>query len=432
MSLKKLIALASVVLIAAVVPASASNDPGFNKQWGLAKIQAEQAWATGSGSGIVIAVVDTGVDLAHEDLKDKIVPGIDCVGGCREGSSGQDAEGHGTHVAGIAAAATSNNRGIAGTAPTARIMPVRVLDENGRGTAADISSGIRWAADHGAKVINLSLGGPAQAFSGPGSTFGSALEYAWSRGVIPVVAAGNQFLLSSGYSEHNAIVVTATDRNDAKPDFASVVGSAKWGMAAPGGASNVDPANPFGVTTNTNDIFSTYWDYEKPNDHNLYAYAPGTSMSAPFVSGAAAVLRGLGLSPQATVDRLLATADDVGPSGRDSTFGYGRLNLARAVQGLGSSSSSGSSGTGVAPGKKRGGTIAAATPAATLSPSAPAPLPATPTASVVPEPSDPGSQPLGGGASEDEGIDLWPMLALVLLAGSSTGLFMHHRARSGG
>src|SRR6478672_10734448 len=139
--------------------ASSPNDPLLGRQWGLDQIKAPGAWSRGAlGAGATIAVVDTGVDLGHPDLRSKLLPGVDLVSDetCTPGA--QDLNGHGTHVAGIAAAATNNGIGVAGTAPQAKILPVRVLDSTGSGTAADIDAGIRWAADHGAQVINLSLG----------------------------------------------------------------------------------------------------------------------------------------------------------------------------------------------------------------------------------------------------------------------------------
>ncbi|HYH27843.1 MAG TPA: S8 family serine peptidase, partial [Actinomycetota bacterium] len=134
------------------------------------------------------------------------------------------------------------------------------------------------------------------------------------------VAAGNDFVLSSGYADEPTLVVSATDRRDAKPSYSSGVGGARWGIAAPGGAGGTAPRE--------DDVFSTYPDG--------YAYMAGTSMAAPHVAGAVALLRSAGLSPQRTVDRLLSTAKDIGPPGRDSTFGAGRLNAGAALRGLGS------------------------------------------------------------------------------------------------
>lgn len=304
-------------------PAGAATGDSFfdqGKQWGMQKIGAETAWQVGTGAGITIAIVDTGVDLSHQDLVGKFVPGTDYIDG---DDNPQDQNGHGTHVAGITAAIKGNG-GAVGVAPDAKIMPVRVLDADGKcvGTC-HIDDGIIWAADHGAQVINLSLGDFVQAVLGP--SFGSALEYAWSKGAIPVVAAGNNYILASGYENDPALVVSATDRDDRKSSFSSGVGAAQWGIAAPGGSGGSNPED---------DILSTYFDPSKPTQHNLYAYVAGTSMAAPHVAGAAALLRSKGLSPQETVDKLRATAKDLGAPGRDSTFGYGRLDLAKAVEGM--------------------------------------------------------------------------------------------------
>jgi len=312
--------LLTVAAALVAVPAVAANDPLLPQQWGLDKIGAQKAWSVARGDGVVIAVVDSGVDLNHVDLKAKLVPGANFV---EPGRPPQDDCGHGTHVAGIAAAATDNGVGVAGVAPGARIMPVRVLGSDGSGGCggSDVSAGIRWAADHGARVINMSLGSDTEAVFGP--SFSDAIRYAWSKGAICVVAAGNQFVLSSGFADEPAIVVAATDRNDAKPLYSSGVGSAQWGMSAPGGAGNV-----IGPSTSAVDILSTYFDPSRPDDHSEYATLAGTSMATPFVSGAAAVLLSMGLTKEQVVQRLLSTADNVGSS---STFGHGRLNLDRAV-----------------------------------------------------------------------------------------------------
>src|SRR5205823_6398924 len=145
----------------------------------------------------------------------------------------QDAYGHGTHVTGIVAALAGNGKGVAGVAPGVKILPVRVLDDHGSGSLDNVVAGIHWAVDHGAKVVNLSLGEDTQPLLGP--AFGDALRWAWSKGAIPVVAAGNQFLTGSGLSDEPAMIVTATTRDDTKPTYSSGVGAAAWGIAAPGG-----------------------------------------------------------------------------------------------------------------------------------------------------------------------------------------------------
>ncbi len=298
-------------------PAHATSDPLTPQQWGLDLIGAPTAWSTGRGAGVTIAVVDSGVDLAHEDLAPNLVGGHSLVS-----DSPQDDDGHGTHVSGIAAGVRNNGVGISGVAPDAKVMPVKALTPDG-GSAGDVAAGIRRAADAGAAVINLSLGADVPLVSTFSSTLPDAIRYAWSKGSICVLAAGNNSLPISDYGDLPAIVVTAVDRQDRRAGYATSIGGARWGLAAPGGASNGNAAD---------DVLSTYWSAGKSNS---YGHLAGTSMAAPFVSGAAAILRGLGLSPRATVDRLLATAVDLGPAGRDNTFGSGRVDVARAVSGLG-------------------------------------------------------------------------------------------------
>ncbi|MBW3610234.1 MAG: S8 family serine peptidase [Actinobacteria bacterium] len=325
------LALALALLLALPGVATASNDPLFPQQWALDAIGAETAWSRGRGGGTIIAVVDTGIDLDHEDLASKIVAGYDFIGG--DSSPEDDARdceprqpgcnygrGHGTHVAGIAAAATGNRTGVAGVAPDARIMPIRVLDSAGSGHVTQVAQGIRFAADNGADVINLSFGEIATDVD-LSPAFTEAIRYAWARGSIPVVAAGNDFVGTSSFTDEPALVVTATGRTGGRAGYASSVGNARWGMAAPGGDGRVGSDE---VCTPETGIVSTHAD-------NNYACLVGTSMAVPHVAGAAAVLRGMGLSPQQVVDQLLTTTDDVGTIGRDTTFGAGRLNLARAA-----------------------------------------------------------------------------------------------------
>ena len=314
-----------------------ANDAGL--QWSLRQIRAEDAWEAATGEGVVIAVVDSGIALGHEDLEGQLEDGVACreTAGDPQRCEGspRDDDGHGSHVAGIAAAATGNGPGIAGVAPDARILPVKVLFRDcpscpSTGTADDVAAGMRWAVDHGAQVVNVSLGSTTSSVFGP--EFADAVRYAWDAGAIPVVAAGNEFVLAADFGDAPAVVVSATDRDDGAPSYSRGVGDARWAVAAPGGeggdteTSCSQDGSPVGV-------LSTYW---ADGDDAAYACLSGTSMAAPHVAGALAVLLDAGLSPGDAIATLLETATDLGPAGRDEIFGSGRIDLAAAVARAGS------------------------------------------------------------------------------------------------
>ncbi|HVL82404.1 MAG TPA: S8 family peptidase [Actinomycetota bacterium] len=331
----------TIALLAALVAATfvgphagASNDPFLAQQWALGKIGASQAWSKSTGSGITIAIVDTGIDLRHEDLAANVVTGtsvIKCGKNAKNcNTTGQDDQGHGTHVAGIAAAVTGNGTGVAGVAPNAKLMPVKVLDAAGEGSVENIAAGIRYAADKGAKVINLSLG-VMSGVSQVGTVVGwwkpidDAITHAWSRGAVVVVAAGNDsFPLCAEPAAHaRAICVGATDPNDA---VASYSNTGDVDVTAPGGFGSVFCEHP------QMDILSTMWAGSAYDcGRNGYETLAGTSMAAPHVAGVAALVMSKGLTNAQTVERIYATADDLGAPGWDPVYGYGRINANRAV-----------------------------------------------------------------------------------------------------
>ncbi|HEX6292062.1 MAG TPA: S8 family peptidase [Herpetosiphonaceae bacterium] len=341
--------LALLVLVGSVLvqrPASAAtSDPYVNRQWGLAKIQAERAWPIANGTGAIIAVVDTGVDFNHPDLASKLIyypdadfvePNGTCTGRrdqrtCVQDGA-QDQNGHGTHVAGIAAAITNNGTGVAGVAPGARILPVRVLDAEGSGTSDQIAAGIRYAADKGAHVINLSLGflsGVGEVVKVIGELDGvyAAIEYAHSKGAVVLFAAGNDSvpLCAEPSAAPGVICVGSTDSRDLRSWFSN--GDAtlmKNYLVAPGGD---------GLTCE-GDIFATYQTtlaQSSCSPQAGYEALAGTSMATPHVAGVAALLAGKGLDRARIMSCLLATTDDLGTPGRDPIFGYGRLNAYKAV-----------------------------------------------------------------------------------------------------
>jgi serine protease len=328
------IVVAAVVLAFAVPAGAATSDPHFGRQWGLVNIQAEQAWATADGTGALIAVVDSGVDLGHPDLASKLVtlPGADFSDG-QDADGPQDENGHGTHVAGIAGAITNNGVGVAGTAPGARIMPVRVLDQDGSGTTDQVATGIRFAADNGADVINLSLGflsgvDTVVRILGDLDPVYEAIDHAWSAGATIVVAAGNDtFPLCAEPSAHPRVVcVGATDVRDLRSFYSNSDATlTSQYLVAPGGDA----------LSCSGDIFSTYLRSEQPtcSPEAGYEAVAGTSMATPFVSGVAGLLAGKGLSNQQIVGCLTSTTDDLGLPGRDPIFGFGRVNALKAVTG---------------------------------------------------------------------------------------------------
>jgi serine protease len=308
-------------------PAAGSDDAAFSKQWALPLIGAPEAWARTTGAGVRIGIVDTGVDLSHEDLAGRVVASTSCAGsgGVSAGCSGsaQDEVGHGTHVSGIAGAATGNGVGMAGVAPRAELVVAKVFS-NGSAQPADVTAAIEWVVDHGAKVVNLSLGDVVFATT---ATFGTALregiDYAWSKGAVAVLSSGNDDVFGAGigsaeYGDLNAIVVGATGPDDRVAGYSSPTGNAKWALVAPGGAGEMDE---------TGDIYSTFWETGKQNQ---YAYRAGTSMAAPHVTGALALLFALGYGQQEAVDRLLATAAAVS-CGPNSPTCRGRLDVAAAT-----------------------------------------------------------------------------------------------------
>ena len=308
--------------------ARASNDPRFAEQWSLVRIGAPAAWTKSLGVNVRIGIVDTGVDLAHEDLAGQVVASTNCVGSNGDptkcSGNGQDDQGHGTHVAGIAAAGKDNGKGIAGVAPGAKLVVAKALAADGSGTTEDINAGIHWVVDHGAQVVSLSLGGNFLVDSLLGTSLQEGIQYAWSRGAVPVLAAGNTNLLglgigSSQYGALPAIVVGATGPDDRLASYSSPPGNARWSVVAPGGAGGDAVAS---------NVLSTFWAADQQNQYKALA---GTSMATPHVAGTVALLLAQGLTQQAAVDRVLATADKGISCGPGSSGCAGRLNAAAAT-----------------------------------------------------------------------------------------------------
>ncbi|MEA2478805.1 MAG: serine protease [Thermoleophilaceae bacterium] len=325
---------AALLAVLALAPlAGAANDPERSRQWGLDMIEADAAHQTTTGSGAVVAVIDTGVDAAHQDLAGRLLPGHDFVD---KDDTPQDGNGHGTHVTGIVAADTGNGIGVSSVAPGAQVLPIRVLDDSGSGTDADVIAGIDYAISKKVDVINLSLGGLPVSALDSGGDFAAALQRAVDAGIVVVAAAGNDSLpiCEQPGIQGKMLCVGAVDKRGMRSFFSSGDGAA---IMAPGGSA---------APGTDEDVLSTL-------PGNQYGEIAGTSQATPHVSGVAALLVQHGLHGQAVVDRVLATASDAGVPGPDPVYGVGIVNARAAVAGLGGGGSGGSgSGSG---GSARGG-----------------------------------------------------------------------------
>ncbi|MGZ4690959.1 MAG: S8 family serine peptidase [Acidimicrobiia bacterium] len=317
--------LVSVQADTVVRPSGApTNDTYHANQWALdpVKTSFSTAWKISTGKGITVAVIDTGVDANHPDLTGQVLPGRAFLNGASSVgvpmSPSTDTCGHGTHVAGTIAALTNNSRGVAGAAPGVKILPVKVL--NCSGLSSDVANGVVWAANNGARVINLSLGGPMR-----DTAMEAAINYARSKKVVVVAAAGNNHgptscavpgnnAVSYPGASPGVIGVGATDSSFNRACFSNT-------------GSYVDLMGP-GVS-----VLSTYPTAMTPSGYAPYMYMSGTSMATPHVAAAAALV--LSRWPTCTSDRverkLESTAKPLGGTVRNDNFGYGLIDPARAV-----------------------------------------------------------------------------------------------------
>ncbi|MBI4730227.1 MAG: S8 family serine peptidase [Acidobacteria bacterium] len=343
------------------------GDPLRARQWGLLKIQAPQAWRRATGKGVLIAVIDNGVDATHEDLRGKVVhytrPSFGCDDYCTAS--------HGTAVAGIAAAWAGNGKGIAGVAPDARILDLPVglkVYIGGVGGDSQLKGharAIRFAVDHGARVINMSFGMMTGYDHNPVSSgakaVDAAIEYAWQKGAVLVASAGNMALPACDFPASNprVLCVGAVGPDDGKLWYSQfgveidvMAPSAPWVEAVckpPADLGGYDPRRglfdiptwscqptwpcDLEVTENIWTTAASGRDQNMCEDLAGYTLFGGTSAAAPFVSGVAALLSSMGLTNAQIVARIERTADDLGAPGYDPVYGWGRVNALRAVRG---------------------------------------------------------------------------------------------------
>lgn len=283
-----------------VLPANTGRD---YIDWGLHAIGAPAIWPKTKGEGIKVAVLDTGVDLTHPDLRDNIKKCVSFVGG-----SADDREGHGTHVAGIIAG-VDNDVGMIGVAPEAELYIAKVLGDHGSGSFDAIIKGVQWAVEQGADIINMSLGTAVE----PPKRLHEEIQKAHRKGVILVAATGNENTQVSWPARYDEVIaVSALDQEYQRAKFSNY--GIKNEIIAPGV-----------------DIISTY-------KNGTYAKLSGTSMATPIVSGAAALYlsyqRKIGLKTQTTnqvYEALIQSTIDLGNTGKDHLYGYGLISLLKLI-----------------------------------------------------------------------------------------------------
>lgn len=285
------------------VAANPVNDPWAPSQWGWYRIKADKAYETGyQGSGVIVAVLDTGIDTDHPDLEANIIEGWNFVD---NNNNVSDLDGHGTMVSGIIAAVANNGIGIVGVSPNVSIIPLKVSTSSG-GSWIDLNKAIRHAADNGANIIVMSLGGNYSRLSRPTE---AAINYAYQEGCILVAAAGNNNSSEPFYpaAYEEVVAVSTIDQNDTKAGFSNF-------------GSYIDFCAP-GV-----DILTTWKD-------EAYAYGSGTSFSAPFVVGVAALMLSKypQLSAEDVIETLRVQAEDLGEEGWDQYYGWGLVDAYSAV-----------------------------------------------------------------------------------------------------
>ena len=312
------------------------SDPIYSYQWHLDNeeyggINMECAWDISTGSGVVVAVLDTGVAYENygiycqaQDLAGTcFVQGYDFV---NNDAHPNDDEGHGTHVTGTIAQTTNNDYGVAGVAFGSCIMPVKVLDEAGSGSYSQIANGIYYATDHGADVISMSLSGES-----PSSTLEDAVAYAYHNGVTVVASAGNDYQTGNdpaypaAYDDY--VIAVGATRYDETRSYYSNTGS-YLDLTAPGGDTSVDQ-NDDGYADG---VLQQTFSGGNPCNFGFWFYQ-GTSMSAPHVSGVAALVIANGVTgPDNVRNRLESTAEDKGIPGWDAEYGWGIVDACAALQ----------------------------------------------------------------------------------------------------
>jgi serine protease len=306
---------------------SVPNDPYYKHQWHLDIIGMPQAWDYPAGATVTVAVIDTGI--AYENYKDRFrvedlgeAQFVSPYNFVKGNEHADDDHGHGTHVAGTIAQLTNNGVGVAGVAPRVKLMPLKVLNSYGYGTISDIASAIRYAADHGARVINMSLGGPFPSF-----ILHKAVKYAHDKGVVVVCAAGNNGRSGLSYpARYKECISVSAVRFDKKLSWYSSYGNGVT-ISAPGGDMNVDQ-NGDGLMDG---VLQNTLNPQNPSEQGYFLFQ-GTSMATPHVAAAAALLISHGIEDPEAVRRYLQSSATEVEGGSSEQYGAGVLNVHAALR----------------------------------------------------------------------------------------------------
>jgi subtilisin family serine protease len=406
-------------LLACLVAAQpAAADQTRAAQWQLNALDAKDAWKVSTGSGVIVAVLDSGVDATHPDLAGQVLPGLDLVDG---GDGRVDPVGHGTTVAGLIAGRADDNRGVAGIAPGAKILPVRVLDKlNKYDDPAVIAEGMRWAVDHGAKVLNLSLGGALRS-----DEIAEALRYAADRDVVVVACTGN---IATDPSIHEVwyparepgVVAVAGLSGGTSPSAGPTAspGPSRAGGNGGGGLWAGSLTGPETVLTAPADNLTG----ARPGGG--YWQVQGTSFAAPLVAATASLIRSKypRMSAANVINRLIGTAKDLGAQGRDDRFGYGEVDPLAALREPVAEVAANPL-TVAAPRTESGKPAKPSATAQKQDEGGAAPQPVSEAAGLAGARQSPAAEPVGSS------VTVGLMATLLILAAGAAGVLARHRTR---
>ncbi|MER7275819.1 type VII secretion-associated serine protease mycosin [Dactylosporangium sp. NPDC000244] len=392
-----------------VGPVAAVAFEARSEQWQLTALDARDAWKVSTGKGVIVAVIDSGVDATHPDLAGQVLPGLDLVDPAAGDEGKVDPVGHGTTVAALIAGNNRDRSGAGGIAPGAKILPIRVLDEaNKYDDPGVVAKAVRWAVDHRASVINLSLGGALRS-----EAIAEALQYAAAHDVVVVACTGN---IATDPSIHQVWYPAR------EPGVVAVAG-----LGARTKTSKGDVLWSGSLTGPETVLTAPAVDLIGAKPGGGYWQVQGTSFATPLVAGAASLVRARfpKMSAANVINRLIGTAKDLGPKGRDDRFGYGEVDPVAALRdtvGEVATNPLAEDASGPGPEAAPAGDEAEAEQAGPLRPGGAAPMPSTS--------AEPDLRQLASDARTEAGAVAGLTAVLVISIAGASGVLLHHRRRA--